>query len=51
MRTTERSAAIQAIPNYIRDLIKMLNKFSIKVYLTGLPRRCFASPRNDDSAL
>ncbi|WP_342256997.1 hypothetical protein [Rickettsia endosymbiont of Aspidapion aeneum] len=39
MRSHEVAAAIQAIPNYIRDLIRILNKFSIKICLTGLPRR------------
>ncbi|WP_341793622.1 hypothetical protein [Rickettsia endosymbiont of Ceutorhynchus obstrictus] len=33
------AAAIQAIPNVMRDLIRILNKFSIKICLTGLPRR------------
>ncbi|WP_341793248.1 MULTISPECIES: hypothetical protein [unclassified Rickettsia] len=27
------AVAIQTIPNYIRDLIRILNKFSIKIYL------------------
>jgi hypothetical protein len=25
-------------PEYMRDLVRILNKFSIKIYLTGLPR-------------
>ncbi|WP_341793163.1 MULTISPECIES: hypothetical protein [unclassified Rickettsia] len=32
----------------MRDLIRMLNLFSIKIYLTGLPRRDYVPPRNDD---
>ncbi|WP_342270378.1 hypothetical protein [Rickettsia endosymbiont of Orchestes rusci] len=39
LRSREVAVAIQAIPNVMRDLIRMLNKFSIKIYLTGLPRR------------
>ncbi|WP_342270070.1 hypothetical protein [Rickettsia endosymbiont of Orchestes rusci] len=32
-RSHEVAVAIQTIPNYIRDLIRILNKFSIKIYL------------------
>ncbi|WP_341793152.1 MULTISPECIES: hypothetical protein [unclassified Rickettsia] len=39
LRSHEVAAAIQAIPNVMRDLIRILNKFSIKICLTGLPRR------------
>ncbi|WP_341793793.1 MULTISPECIES: hypothetical protein [unclassified Rickettsia] len=39
LRSREVAVAIQAIPNVMRNLIRMLNKFSIKIYLTGLPRR------------
>ncbi|WP_342269724.1 hypothetical protein [Rickettsia endosymbiont of Orchestes rusci] len=46
-RHCERSEAIQALPNGMRDLIRMLNKFSIKICSTGLPRRDFVPPRND----
>ncbi|WP_341793583.1 MULTISPECIES: hypothetical protein [unclassified Rickettsia] len=49
LRSHEVAAAIQAIPNVMRDLIRILNKFSIKICLTGLPRRHFVYPRNDDS--
>ncbi|WP_341793318.1 MULTISPECIES: hypothetical protein [unclassified Rickettsia] len=40
------AVAIQAIPNIMRDLIRILNKFSIKICLTGWPRRQKA-PRHD----
>ncbi|WP_342270075.1 hypothetical protein [Rickettsia endosymbiont of Orchestes rusci] len=33
LRSHEVAAAIQAIQNYIRDLIRILNKFSIKICL------------------
>ncbi|WP_341793095.1 MULTISPECIES: hypothetical protein [unclassified Rickettsia] len=33
-------------PEYMRDLIRILNKFSIKICLTGWPRRQKA-PRHD----
>ncbi|WP_341793578.1 MULTISPECIES: hypothetical protein [unclassified Rickettsia] len=42
------AVAIQVIPNIMRDLIRILNKFSIKICLTGWPRRQKA-PRHDDS--
>ncbi|WP_341792809.1 MULTISPECIES: hypothetical protein [unclassified Rickettsia] len=37
------AVAIQAIPNVMRDLIRILNKFSIKICFTGWPRRQEAS--------
>ncbi|WP_342270192.1 hypothetical protein [Rickettsia endosymbiont of Orchestes rusci] len=39
LRAAASGVAIQAILNIMRDLIRILNKFSIKIYLTGLPRR------------
>ncbi|WP_341793493.1 MULTISPECIES: hypothetical protein [unclassified Rickettsia] len=33
LRSHEVAAAIQAIPNVMRDLIRILNKFSIKICL------------------
>ncbi|WP_342270429.1 hypothetical protein [Rickettsia endosymbiont of Orchestes rusci] len=33
MRSHEVAVAIQAIPNVMRDLIRILNKFSIKICL------------------
>ncbi|WP_341793551.1 MULTISPECIES: hypothetical protein [unclassified Rickettsia] len=45
-RSHEVAVAIQAILNYIRDLIRILNKFSIKICLTGLPW-CQEAPRHD----
>ncbi len=33
-RSHEVAVAIQTIPNIMRDLIRILNKFSIKIYLT-----------------
>ncbi|WP_341793009.1 MULTISPECIES: hypothetical protein [unclassified Rickettsia] len=33
LRSHEAAAAIQAIPNVMRDLISILNKFSMKICL------------------
>ncbi|WP_341793799.1 MULTISPECIES: hypothetical protein [unclassified Rickettsia] len=48
-RSREVAVAIQAIPNYIRDLIRILNEFSIKIclYLDGHGAK--EAPRHDDS--
>ncbi|WP_341794024.1 MULTISPECIES: hypothetical protein [unclassified Rickettsia] len=46
-RAAASGVAIQAIPNIMRDLIRILNKFSIKICLTGWPRHQKV-PRHDE---